>query len=746
MNVASTTTRRLHSSVPIPKQRRKRPRSSLPRPSSSAVATQQQPLSGVVACLSGQTSTIKTHLESLIVTLGGVTVRDFDPAYVTHLILDDARGSKYEYVMSNKDRAFAKRLKVVNSTWILDCEKEGRRCDESLYGVDKKKNNVEEEGLPIELQGSLEEACDYMLSTSFPRLFTAQSFLLMGFDNDLSLDQNREVKVKLSKLIRKAGGTIYWSPNDVISVVVLSDDCSEMQWEDARSFCQHHPRGPMAVTPRWILSSLRNQTIKAMPFPTMPKKVTPQHADETTMNTSGVESLHDAVKKTVLNSNIFHGDIFATVRPKPHNGTMSFDKIEIESLILSNGGMLLSKQLFDAVKIDIQSASKNNSTISRNFYVVSSGGYGDDTKINPLIGDLSKLGVKIVSVTPIWIKGCIGDQMKYDAEEYPLLFQPQPYPIRILPPNQFLISLTGFVDASRFGIMWMLKEIGAQYTDNLKPKNTHLICKEASGMKYQKACEWGLHVVSLEWLYHVVRCGYREGCEREFSLVKEDAKEMPLLPSDWKELSLSNDVSSREPSKSLPFFENSSVDRELPPLKTATAPVKEESNHMKEDAPTVEPPHDANLAQNTQTKALGVTEIDERHFIDETKQLETQQKNGTHHNGDDTIVHEEESKPPNDVNKRLHSALQSLETTTEKKPHPRRSKRQRVSTKTPDKSPSLLSQHSHEEYPQTQQTMAVNAAAEMTVNSHDYVPQSQVDDAEDNGESQVVWFGDKRGF
>lgn len=667
-------------------------------------------------------------------------MRDFDPAYVTHLILDEARGSKYEYVMCNKDRAFAKRLKVVNSTWIVDCEKVGKRCDESLYGVDEK--NVEEEGLPIEMQGSLEEACDYMLSMSFPRLFSAQSFLLMGFDNDQSLGENKEVKIKLSKLIRRAGGTIYWSPNDVISVVVLSDDCSEMQWEDVRSFCQHHPRGPMAVTPHWIVSSLRNQTIKATSFPPMPKNVTPQPVEQKSMNTSGVESLSEAVKKTVLNSNIFHGDIFSTVRPKPHNGTMSFDKIEIESLINSNGGMLLSKQLFDAVKIDIQSASKSNSIISRNFYVISSGGYGDDTKVNPLIGDLSKLGVKIVAVTPIWIKGCIGDQMKYDAEEYPLLFQPQPYPIRLLPPNQFLISLTGFVDASRFGIIWMLKEIGAQYTDNLKSKNTHLICKEASGMKYQKACEWGLHVVSLEWLYHIVKCGYREGCEQEFSLVKEEAEEVPLLPNDWKQLS-------RESSRNLSLVKNENVQPKLSPVKTAaTIPVKEAVDHIKEDTQTLNRSHCEDLAQNTSAKAVDkVTEIDEKCLIDETKQLETQQENGIHQDGDDKInACKEESKSPNNVNKRLHSALQCLETTTKNNSHPRRSKRQRLPTKSPDKSPSLLSQHSHEEYPQTQQTMAVNAAAEMTVNSRDYVPQSQVDDAEYNGESQVVWFGEKRGF
>ena len=168
-------------------------------------------------------------------------MRDFDPAYVTHLILDEAKGSKYEYVKRNKEREFAKRLKVVKSEWVIDCDRKGSRIDESLYAIDE---TVEEEkstgnnALPKEIQNaSLDEACDWMLQQSFPRLYTAQSFLLVGFEiNERSLEstsdenKNMQVMIKLSKLIRRAGGTIYWSPNDVISVVVLSDDCSEEQW------------------------------------------------------------------------------------------------------------------------------------------------------------------------------------------------------------------------------------------------------------------------------------------------------------------------------------------------------------------------------------------------------------------------------------------------------------------------------------------------------------------------------------
>ncbi|KAL3764521.1 hypothetical protein ACHAWO_007038 [Cyclotella atomus] len=732
MNVASTANRRRHS-LPIP-QRRKRSRSSISRQSAS------EPLSGVVACLSGQTAADKTHLESLIVTLGGVAVRDFDPAFVTHLILDEAKGSKYEYVKRNKEKEFAKRLQVVRSEWVVDCDKEQTKVDESLYILDESAEQETPTGnaaLPIELQNaSLEEACEWMLSQTFSRLFTSQSFLFVGFDiSEKSLDsssdenKNMQVMIKLSKLIRRAGGTIYWSPNDVISVVVLSDGCSEEQWEDARSFCQHHPRGPMAVTPEWILSTLHSQTIKTPPFPPVPIQAIQQPAEVKPSNTVAEVT----TKKALLNSNVFTGDIFDIVRSKPHDGTVSFETTEMEALIKSNGGLLLSKQLFEAIKIDIQSALKNNSTISRDFYVLSSAGYGDYSKLNPLLAELSKQSVKIVSVTPIWVKACIGDEVKYNAEEYPLLFQPQPWPIRLMPPNNFLISLTGFVDASRYGIIWMLKEIGAEYTDNLKSKNTHLICKESSGKKYEKACEWGLHVVSVDWLYHVVRYGYREGCETKFSLV--NSQELP------------NDTADKR------------VDPDLPTVQISTEVVQEDKrDDVKSINGPTNPPHTVNelhgLPKNEED-VFGNEDAARKHmlFNDVTDHLLEPSKLSTSNSLDEqkevtsSAAAAKDSTSPNDVNKRLHSALQSLETSNSNKGFPRRSKRQRQPTKTPEKSPLLLTQHSPEEdYPQTEQfTVAVRADAGLSSCSHDSVPQSQVEDAVDNGESQVVWFAEKRG-
>jgi hypothetical protein len=43
----------------------------------------------------------------------------------------------------------------------------------------------------------------------------------------------------------------------------------------------------------------------------------------------------------------------------------------------------------------------------------------------------------------------------------------------------------------------------------MKSSNTHLICKEkASGLKLEKAIQLGLHIVSFDWLHHILEHGY----------------------------------------------------------------------------------------------------------------------------------------------------------------------------------------------------------------------------------------------
>ena len=267
MNDASQNLRRRQSvppSIGVPLRRlqnsKKRSRSSL----SSTVLT------GVVACLSGLDPDLKDHLHKVITSLGGAYSREFDAQYVTHLVLDQPFGSKYEFVKNSK-QSWAENIAIVTSSWVEACEREGKRASEQEFKLldeasnddaefDVGKENLEgihsivktenPPSIPNEIQHApLEEACSWMLDQPIPLIFSYQSFLLVGFgeesslrkdddlggaNNDSSLRDNKTTNIstmeKLSRLIRRAGGTIYWEPNESISVVVLHNNCSKEVW------------------------------------------------------------------------------------------------------------------------------------------------------------------------------------------------------------------------------------------------------------------------------------------------------------------------------------------------------------------------------------------------------------------------------------------------------------------------------------------------------------------------------------
>ena len=227
-------------------------------------------LDGVTACLSGQTEPVKNHIHTLISNLGGTSQGTFDARYVTHLILDYPIGSKYELYKQNLELNvdWATKLYVVSTSWVEACEKEGKRVSEVEYKLQEVNDNNDDidmnngnllrngEGgatnnniyaLPKEIQhvSSLEEKCDWMienqLADTYCNLFSSHSILLVGFSEDDQQGSGSKsgegggnnsdaLKQKMSKLIRRAGGTIFWEPNEWITTVVLNDGYSKHLW------------------------------------------------------------------------------------------------------------------------------------------------------------------------------------------------------------------------------------------------------------------------------------------------------------------------------------------------------------------------------------------------------------------------------------------------------------------------------------------------------------------------------------
>uniref|UniRef100_A0A8C0D4I4 PAX-interacting protein 1 n=1 Tax=Balaenoptera musculus TaxID=9771 RepID=A0A8C0D4I4_BALMU len=63
-----------------------------------------------------------------------------------------------------------------------------------------------------------------------------------------------------------------------------------------------------------------------------------------------------------------------------------------------------------------------------------------------------------------------------------------------------IISVTGFVDRDRDDLKLMAYLAGAKYTGYLCRSNTVLVCKEPTGLKYEKAKEWRIPCVNAQWL------------------------------------------------------------------------------------------------------------------------------------------------------------------------------------------------------------------------------------------------------
>jgi hypothetical protein len=127
--------------------------------------------------------------------------------------------------------------------------------------------------------------------------------------------------------------------------------------------------------------------------------------------------------------------------------------------------------------------------------------------------------LQLLPVNSVWLDTCVSEQQYCDPHTHSQLFQPQYYQhVSAERTNDdddkssklLRVAVSGFVGSQRRGITHFLQSVlGAAYTDGLNKKsNTHLICLDATGAKYERAVKWKIHVVSLDWLFYVARHGW----------------------------------------------------------------------------------------------------------------------------------------------------------------------------------------------------------------------------------------------
>uniref|UniRef100_A0A673K8S0 PAX-interacting protein 1 n=1 Tax=Sinocyclocheilus rhinocerous TaxID=307959 RepID=A0A673K8S0_9TELE len=105
-------------------------------------------------------------------------------------------------------------------------------------------------------------------------------------------------------------------------------------------------------------------------------------------------------------------------------------------------------------------------------------------------------------VTAHWLNTVL--KKKRMVPPHRTLHLPFSFPPGAKPCSQHIISVTGFVDSDRDDLKLMAYLAGARYTGYLCRSNTVLICKEPSGLKYEKAKEWRIPCVNAQWLCDIL--------------------------------------------------------------------------------------------------------------------------------------------------------------------------------------------------------------------------------------------------
>ena len=459
-------------------------------------------------------------------------------------------------------------IHIVTPSWVDSTAESGRRALETDHNVlgpiinnaegnrNKTTNSSARDHLSLANDALLEgdRGGDLNLSRSF--LFKNQQFYLIGFEG------NPNLKQKISKIIRRGNGTIYWEMNEDISILVLCDGCDDALRKAAKVVTDHHFNFPPMVSPLWVIESYKRCTLQLV---TLFPPIEVQSLESSCRNDRTKSTMKGAKKtpKTSLSSttstvSIFRGCLFLLVHSSAlteheqsnvaNSDNIKFDSKELESLIIAHGGQTLSNKLLGALRAD---KGKNDGSPRRKCHVVCWGLSPPRLESNPLVSQLQRNDIcEIILVTPIWVQSCVTARKRIKLERMPMVLVPQSWPMKsvvkvLSQPHQIErnregiidtsndqphrqerleIALTGFQGTEKVVIIHLVEAIGGVYHDNMSNANTHLVFKKnPNGLKLEKAIEWGLHVVSIKWLYHILKYGYggvrkeERGCEKRFS-------------------------------------------------------------------------------------------------------------------------------------------------------------------------------------------------------------------------------------
>jgi hypothetical protein len=127
----------------------------------------------------------------------------------------------------------------------------------------------------------------------------------------------------------------------------------------------------------------------------------------------------------------------------------------------------------------------------------------------PLLTDRKYIVDKVHLVTEFFIEKCIQDVTLYPPSHL-CLFQPSQKQFPIHEFSSIVVGATGLTDQDKQWAERILSVLGGTLTHSFSRANTHLIFNPAvdlTGPKIEKAGEWGIPLVEMDWLYECIEKG-----------------------------------------------------------------------------------------------------------------------------------------------------------------------------------------------------------------------------------------------
>lgn len=256
------------------------------------------------------------------------------------------------------------------------------------------------------------------------------------------------------------------------------------------------------VSPVWIIDSwAADELLDEVDYPPLYQSAEPNLNNDHPVCTS------ETLGPNVTTTGFLKGLVFCFVPAAVPDFAVDFDVTPLERSIRGYGGRILSTKLLEALKSDARDCHQ---PIKRKLYVVCWGAYHPShLEMHPLIGHITKQDLcQLVPVTPVWVQTCLSEGKVVSPRHFSSILCPSEWPWRSLTATH--ISVSGFSGSKRTALIHFIRAVAAYDDTMVRGQTTHLIVIHPKGEKYKKAKEWGIQIVSLEWLLHAVRCGIGE--------------------------------------------------------------------------------------------------------------------------------------------------------------------------------------------------------------------------------------------